>query len=144
MDSRSKDTGFTLLETLVALLIVSIGMMAVYTQLNRYIQSTTFIEEKNLASWVASNQATLMSVNSVWPALGISETEVENFANRDWILEIEVLDTPIENIRRADIRVYRIDDREYLIHSISALIEPPPPEDFPPLRWLATGTVLDP
>ncbi len=122
MDSRSKDTGFTLLETLVALLIVSIGMMAVYTQLNRYIQSTTFIEEKNLASWVASNQATLMSVNSVWPALGISEIEVENFANRDWILEIEVLDTPIENIRRADIRVYRINDREYLIHSISALI----------------------
>ena len=98
MDSRSKDTGFTLLETLIALLIVSIGMMAVYTQLNRYIQSTTFIEEKNLASWVASNQATLMSVNSVWPALGISEIEVENFANRDWILEIEVLDTPIENI----------------------------------------------
>ena len=77
MDSRFKDTGFTLLETLVALLIVSIGMMAVYTQLNRYIQSTTFIEEKNLASWVASNQATLMSVNSVWPALGISEIELE-------------------------------------------------------------------
>ena len=144
MDSRAKDSGFTLLETLVALLIVSIGMMAVYTQLNRYIQSTTFIEEKNLASWVASNQATLMSVNSVWPALGISEIEVENFANRDWILEIEVLDTPIENIRRADIPVYRIDDRESLSHSISALIAPPPPDDFPPLRWLATGTVLDP
>ena len=144
MTSKFKDTGFTLLETLVALLIVSLGMMAVHTQLNRYIQSTTFIEEKSLASWVASNQATLMSVNPVWPALGITEIEVESFADRDWALEIEVLETPIENIRRADIRVYRIDDREYLIHSISALIEPPPPDDFPPLRWLATGTELNP
>ena len=141
---RFKSSGFTLLETLVALLIVALGMMAVTTQLNRYVQSTIFIEEKSLASWVASNQATLLSVNPEWPALGITQIDVESFADRNWALEIEVLDTPVQNLRRADIRVYRENNRERLIHSISALLEPPPPEDFPPLRWLAPATELAP
>ena len=144
MAPRFKDSGFTLLETLVALLIVALGMMAVTTQLNRYIQSTIFIEEKSLASWVASNQATLMSVNPEWPTLGITEIDVESFAGRNWALEIEVLETPIQNLRRADIRVYRANNRELLIHSISALLEPPPPDDFPPLRWQPSTIELVP
>jgi hypothetical protein len=118
--------------------------MAVNTQLNRYVQSTIFIEEKSLASWVASNQAALMSVNPEWPDLGVTEIDIENFAGRDWTLEIEVLGTPVQNLRRADIRVYRANNRERLIHSISALLEPPPPDDFPPLRWLAPGIELSP
>jgi len=144
MVPRFKDSGFTLLETLVALLIVALGMMAVTTQLNRYIQSTIFIEEKSLASWVASNQATLMSVNPEWPSLGVTEIDVESFAGRDWTLEIEVLETPIQNLRRADIRVYRANNRDILIHSISALLEPPPPDDFPPLRWQPSTIELVP
>jgi general secretion pathway protein I len=144
MVPRFKESGFTLLETLVALLIVALGMMAVTTQLNRYIQSTIFIEEKSLASWVASNQATLMSVNPEWPTLGITEIDVESFAGRNWALEIEVLETPIQNLRRADIRVYRANNRELLIHSISALLEPPPPDDFPPLRWQPSTIELVP
>jgi general secretion pathway protein I len=144
MAPRFKDSGFTLLETLVALLIVALGMMAVTTQLNRYIQSTIFIEEKSLASWVASNQATLMSVNPEWPSLGVTEIDVESFAGRDWTLEIEVLETPIQNLRRADIRVYRANNRDILIHSISALLEPPPPDDFPPLRWQPSTIELVP
>ena len=144
MVPRFKDSGFTLLETLVALLIVALGMMAVTTQLNRYIQSTIFIEEKSLASWVASNQATLMSVNPEWPTLGITEIDVESFAGRNWALEIEVLETPIQNLRRADIRVYRANNRDILIHSISALLEPPPPDDFPPLRWQPSTIELVP
>ena len=144
MVPRFKESGFTLLETLVALLIVALGMMAVTTQLNRYIQSTIFIEEKSLASWVASNQATLMSVNPEWPSLGVTEIDVESFAGRDWTLEIEVLETPIQNLRRADIRVYRANNRDILIHSISALLEPPPPDDFPPLRWQPSTIELVP
>ena len=128
----------------MALLIVALGMMAVTTQLNRYIQSTIFIEEKSLASWVASNQATLMSVNPEWPSLGVTEIDVESFAGRDWTLEIEVLETPIQNLRRADIRVYRANNRDILIHSISALLEPPPPDDFPPLRWQPSTIELVP
>ena len=48
--------GFTLLEVMVALAIVALGMMAVHAQLNRYAVGAAIIENKVLASWIASNR----------------------------------------------------------------------------------------
>ena len=137
MAHRSLSAGFTLLESMVALAIVALGMMAVNTQLNRYVVSTSFIEEKTLASWIASNQIALLSVNPQWPEIGESDEDVEEYAGREWRLEIEISETPVENLRRADVRVFLADDPDRLIHTVSALLEPPPPPGFVPLRWLA-------
>ncbi len=128
--------GFTLLESMVALAIVALGMMAVHTQLNRFVVSAMITEEKTLASWIASNKITELSIATTWPELGPSDDQVE-FAQRDWELEIEISATPVENLRRADVRVYLAEDPERLIHTLSALIEPPPPPGFLPVRWLS-------
>lgn len=138
MARRASSAGFTLLESLVALAIVALGMMAVNTQLNRYVVSTGFIEQKTLASWIASNQIALLSVNREWPPLGDSDEEIE-YAGRLWNLGIEVIETPVENLRRVDVAVSLADDPERIIHTVSGLLEPPPPPGFIPLRWLAPG-----
>jgi len=130
--------GFTLLEALVALAIVALGMMAVQTQLNRYVVSAVATEERTLASWVAANKLTELSVSSSWPEIGRSDDEV-NFAQRQWRMVIEVSETPVENLRRVDVRVYMADDPERLIHTLSSLLEPPPPTGYMPVRWLVTG-----
>ena len=62
--------GFTLLEAMVALVIVALGMMAVNTQLNRYAVAAVYVEQKTLASWIASNKLTELSVGSTWPEVG--------------------------------------------------------------------------
>lgn len=134
--SSSGSRGFTLLESVVALAIVALGMMAVHTQLNRFVVSAVVTEEKTLASWIASNKLTELSVAPVWPEIGTSDDEIE-FAQRDWQLEIEVSETQVENLRRADVRVYLSDEPDRLIHTLSALIEPPPPAGFLPVRWLS-------
>jgi len=139
MACRGKSAGFTLLESLVALAIVALGMMAVNTQLNRYVVSTRFIEQKTLASWIASNQITLLSVQSEWPALGESDEEIE-YAGRLWNLDIEIIETPVENLRRVNVSVSLTDDPDRTIHTVSGLLEPPPPPGFVPLRWLAPVT----
>ena len=59
--------GFTLLEAMVALIIVALGMMAVNTQLNRYVVAASYVEQKTLASWVATNKVTELSVGPTWP-----------------------------------------------------------------------------
>ena len=128
--------GFTLLESMVALAIVALGMMAVHTQLNRFVISAVITEEKTLASWIASNKLTELSVATTWPEVGTSDDEVE-FAQRDWQLEIEISETQVENLRRADVRVFLSQDPDRLIHTLSALIEPPPPAGFLPVRWFS-------
>ena len=136
-----RNAGFTLLEALVALAIVALGMMAVNTQLNRYVVGTSFIEQKTLASWIASNHIAALSVGTQWPALGEREEPVvEDYAQRNWIVRTEVSETPVENLRRVDVYVSLEDDPERVIHTVSSLLEPPPPPGFVPLRWLASGS----
>jgi len=138
MHSRLPVAGFTLLEAMIALAIVALGMMAVNTQLNRYVVGTAYMEKKSLASWIAANALTELSVSPQWPAIGDSDNEIE-FALRQWIVHAEISETPIENLRRADVSVSLADDPGRQIHTMSAFIEPPPPPGFPPVTWLPVG-----
>lgn len=142
MDSSSRRqgriSGFTLIEAVVALLIVALGMMAVFMQLNQYATTANYIEEKTLASWIASNQLTELSVQPQWPELGESEDDVE-FASRQWHYTVKVSETAVENLRRVDVSVALANDPEKIVHTVSALIEPPPPRGFAPLHWDTAG-----
>jgi general secretion pathway protein I len=123
---------------MVALVIVALGMMAVNTQLNRYAVAAAFIEQKTLASWIATNEITELSVAGVWPELGDRENDVE-FAGRRWRSRIEVAETPVENLRRVDVSVTLADDPERVLHKVSGLIEPPAPGGFAPAQWSVPG-----
>lgn len=130
--------GFTLIEVLVALVIVSLGMMAVKTQVDRYVFTARYMEEKTLASWIASNKITELSVQFEWPELGRSNDEVE-FAGRLWRVEIAVTATEVPNLRRVDVDVALADAPEAVIQRLSGLIEPPPPRGFVPIQWASAG-----
>jgi general secretion pathway protein I len=130
--------GFTLIEALVALVIVSLGMMAVNMQLNQYAVTAIYVEEKTLASWIATNVLTELSVQPDWPELGDIEDDLE-FANREWHYRIEVSETQVPNLRRADVRVSAAETPEQVLHTVSGLIEPPAPRGFVPTRWFTSG-----
>ena len=132
--------GFTLLETLVALAIVALGMMAVQTQLNRYVVGAVFIENKVLASWIASNRIAELSVAPQWPALGETREELE-FAQRIWIWRAEISETPVENLRRVDVSVVLANQPERTLHTVSGLLEPPPPTGIPSPSWVPVASL---
>lgn len=135
LPSLRRPAGFTLIEAVVALVIVALGMMAVYTQLNQYAVTATYMEEKTLASWIATNILTERSVQPDWPELGSEEEEIE-YAGRQWFCVIEVSETQVENLRRVDVSVARAENPDRTIHKMSGLIEPPPPRGFVPMHWL--------
>ena len=145
MDStdRSRAQGFTLLEVMVALAIVALGMMAVHGQLNRFVVGAAIIENKVLASWIASNRIAELSVAPQWPPLGETSDEVD-YARRVWIWRARISETPVENLRRVDVSVVLADQPEQVLHTVSGLIEPPAPPGIPPPHWLpgATGPGL--
>ena len=130
--------GFTLIEAMVALIIVALGMMAVDSQLNRYVVAAAFVEQKTLASWIATNKLTELSVANVWPALGKDEEDLD-FAGQKWRCLIEVSETPVENLRRVDVSVVHPDDPDRVLQKVSAIVEPPAPAGFAPLQWSVPG-----
>ncbi|MGD8322983.1 MAG: type II secretion system minor pseudopilin GspI [Gammaproteobacteria bacterium] len=130
--------GFTLIEVLVALVIVSLGMMAVQTQLERYVLTARFLEDKTLASWIGSNKVVELSTAAAWPDLGTSNQELE-FAERLWLLEVEVSETQVDNLRRVDVDVSYADAPDTIVQRVSGLIEPPAPAGFVPVRWLSVA-----
>jgi len=134
----TRSRGFTLLEAVVALLIVSLGMIAVMTQLGQFASSASYLQDKTLASWIASNRLTELSLQSSWPELGDSEDDIE-FAGRDWHYRAEVSATDVENLRRVDVEVALADAPERILHTVSALLEPPLPPGFVAVRWGSVG-----
>lgn len=131
---RTRVLGFTLIEVMVALVVVALGMMAVHTTLNRYAATSRYLEEQTLASWIATNKLTELSIAPTWPSLGDYDEDVE-FADREWRCEVEVLETAVPNLRRVDVSVKLANDPERVIRKVSALIEPPAPPGFVPPQW---------
>jgi len=134
----SPHSGFTLIEVLVALVIVSLGMMAVKTQLDRYVLTAQFMEDKTLGSWIGTNKIVELSTLPVWPEVGTSDEEIE-FAGRLWQVEIEISQTDVENLRRIDVDVAHTETPDTIVQRISGLVEPPAPGGFVPVRWLSVA-----
>jgi len=122
----------------VALVIVALGMMAVHNSLNSYVVSAAYIEQKTLASWIATNKITELSVAPTWPAIGDYDEEVE-FAGQQWRCEIVVSETDVDNLRRVDVSVKLVSDPDSVVHKVSGLIEPPAPPGFVPPQWSLPG-----
>lgn len=122
----------------MALVIVALGMMAVHNSLNSYAVSAAYIEQKTLASWIATNKIVELSVTPTWPAIGDYDEDVE-FAGQKWRCEIVISETDVDNLRRADVSVKLSSDPETVVHKVSGLIEPPAPPGFVPPQWSMPG-----
>jgi len=111
--------GFTLIEVLVALVLVALGMGAVMTALTSAAQSTLQLREKSFAEWVGLNQLATVRLSHALPATGKSDGEVE-FAGSGWHWHQEVSDMDIPGLKRIVIQVRHAGD------------------EVPKDRWLAT------
>jgi general secretion pathway protein I len=77
-------SGFTLIEVLVALVIVAFGMSAVLAALTSSADNISALREKSLAEWIAMNQIADERLNLNTPKPGFTEGDVKGFGNEDW------------------------------------------------------------
>jgi general secretion pathway protein I len=96
--------GFTLIEVVVALIVVSLGMLAVIETVGGTARNSSYLRDKTIAHWVAMNKLTEVRLQANAPSIDKSSDEVE-MAGRDWRWTMEVKQTPVETIRRIDISV---------------------------------------
>jgi general secretion pathway protein I len=101
---RRRSRAFTLIEVIVALIVVSLGMLGVIQAVTQTAGNSGYLRDKSVAHWVAMNRLTEVRLQKTAPSVDKSSDEVE-MAGRRWKWTMNVTQTPIETIRRIDISV---------------------------------------
>ncbi len=96
--------GFTLLEMLVALSIISIAALTL-VRLDAYaVRTAGDLDESTVAGIVAQNRAVELWTDPAPPTIGASTTSVTN-AGRNWRIEQRVAPTADDSLLRIDLIV---------------------------------------
>lgn len=103
--------GFTLIEVVVAMAIVALGLMAVFRVVNDTVNNASYLRDRTFAGWIADNQLAEMRLAAEVPSVDEIDGEVD-YAGQAWRWTATVSQTPVENIRRIDVRVRRDADPE--------------------------------
>lgn len=104
---RPADRGFTLVEVLVALMVIALGLTALLTAVSGTARTSGYLREKSLAQWIALNRVTEVRLNLQQQQLGqSSDTGELDYANRKWHYDTRYFDTNSQAMRRVIVRVW--------------------------------------
>lgn len=96
--------GFTLIEVMVALVIVSLALAGVAASMGQMIDTANTMRDRTFASWIAQNKITEMRIAGVIPEVGESSGDVD-YANTSWDWTADVSETGVENLMKVDVAV---------------------------------------
>ncbi|MCG7927554.1 MAG: type II secretion system minor pseudopilin GspI [Candidatus Thiodiazotropha taylori] len=120
----SRNSGFTLLEILIALAILAIALTSIISVASNQSVNVAYLRDKTLAHWVAMNQMTELQVTNQWPATG-SKKGKEEMGLQEWHWQREVSKTPDDRVRQVEIRVFRNKDDESSVTRLVSFLSQP-------------------
>ena len=115
--------GFTLLEVLVAMAILSLGMIAVFSAMSQSMNVTARLRDKTLASWIALDRITELQVTGEYPGAGTRSNQVE-MAHMEWAYEMKITNVPQIEMRRIDITVSLVESPDDILATVIGFIGP--------------------
>ena len=102
---RGERAGFTLVEVLVALVVVALGLTALMVAVNGTARTSGYLRDKTLAQWIALNRLSEVRLNVTKFGQNTDTGELD-FANRKWHYDTRYFDTSIASMKRVVVRVY--------------------------------------
>lgn len=119
--SVSQARGFTLIEVLVALLIVAVALSAAAKVMLGAAYNGIQRADRTAAQWVALNQMSILKLKHQWPVN--SESGTEEMMHRKWVWQQRAESTSDENVVRVTIDVHLEDaDEDNLAASIVGFV----------------------
>jgi len=103
--TRKRARGFTLVEVLVALMIVAMGLAALMVAVSGAARTSGYLRDKTWAQWIALNRLSEVRLNANKSAQSTDTSELQ-FANRTWHYDTRYFDTSITSMKRIVVRVY--------------------------------------
>jgi general secretion pathway protein I len=116
--------GFTLVEVLVALAIISLALMAALRAAGQGTNNVGELRSRLLAGWVAENRLAEHRAREDWLALGIKRgTDRQGGADFSW--REEVIATPNQAFRRIDVLVFANSDEAHTLAHLTGFVVNP-------------------
>ena len=126
MQRASPCRGFTLVEVLVALAIVSIALLAALRAAGQGTAAVGELRSRLLAGWVAENRLAEHRARADWLALGIARgTQSQGGVEFAW--REEVIATPNPAFRRVDVFVSAPAEESRALARLTGFVVLPPP-----------------
>jgi len=114
------EKGFTLIEVIIALAVISISMAAVINGVGKNVTNADYLRERTLAHWVASNKIVEIQLSD--SVLDTREKKGESeLAGRNWEWSVNISNTDIGVIKRVTVEVRR-EDEEQVLASVIAYV----------------------
>lgn len=118
-----RQSGFTLLEVLVALAILAVALITGLKAINQNINNASYLKDKTLAEWVALNQINELRLSGQWPSGNLSGSA--QMAGQEWNWQITITETEDEENRRLDVAVSPSSSPDQAIVVVPAILGKP-------------------
>lgn len=102
----NRQPGFTLVEVMVALIIIALSLTAMSVTMGAMLDNATTLRERTYASWIAQNKIVEVRAAGAIPETRTTNGEVD-YAKSEWTWEMTVSETGVEGLLRIDVSVSR-------------------------------------
>ncbi len=105
---KDRRAGFTLIEVMVALLVLALALAALQLRISQQLDSAAYLRDKTIAQWVALNQLELLRIST---RLGntppqAAMTGTAQMAGRTWYWELtQQLATTVESVAHSPLPI---------------------------------------
>ncbi len=115
--------GFTLIEVLVAVAVVGIALAAIIKVGAESGANLSYLRDRTLAQWVASDRLVEMQAMQVWGSG--RDSGRREMAGRQWLWETEISNTQLPQLRQVTVRVFDRERREQPLATLQGMIADP-------------------
>jgi len=116
--------GFTLLEVMVALVIIAITLGAIVESNTSSTRNAQHLKNKTFALLVANNQLVKTRIAKKLPRITQTNGDV-TMGNQEWYWEQTVIATDDPLLRRIDIDVSLNDERDFVLYHLTGFMAAP-------------------
>ena len=111
MKRVTKLAAFTLIEMLIALVVVAMASIVVSGTVGGIAEQTFAIERRQVAHWVGENHLVRLKLRLAQGNTSVPtgrSTERARMAGRDWQIRTEIKETTYPTLRRVEVAVYEL------------------------------------
>ena len=124
MKTQANQTGFTLVEILVSLAILSIILGALVQSAGVATSNAGRMRDRTIAEWVATNRLAELRLSPSFPETG-SKSGEEEMLGKPWYWKTIVQKVEDDDLRRVDVEVRSSEDSENPLISIAGFVSHP-------------------